>query len=114
MDCFEEQLEEHYKKSSFIIRPVNYDGECTRPILSDDEMIRILEFRGTGINRNFIEILTYIEEHNFNATCSNHDNDGKPGYTWIKPIWADEYIIHNNINVTYKDGDILFKKYKST
>lgn len=91
------------RESLFKIKPIVIRGRLHEPLICEKRMIRILEFKGTGEKRRFLDLVREIDEMGYQNMLSLWDGVEKP-YLWI-----DEYIIQNNFQVTFEKDDVIVR-----
>lgn len=101
-------IDEEMGKLTLKVRDIMYNGEPHKWCLSEDRFYRILEFKGTGEKRKFMDIATELEILGIDAI-----SDGLKNRTKIKVYpWLDDYIIDNNFQIEFEKDDVIYNKSK--
>lgn len=98
---FRRQYQEILSKAQFVVRPLD---NCTE-FGSDECILRLLNFKGTGEKRKFSEVqleyAKYVDMWWDNLWSGGPKRDRK---------WIDAFVMERNYQVTYADGDITLKR----
>lgn len=98
------RAEKRFKYRTIIVR-----GEPYSPLISDHNMVKILEFKGTGEKRKFMDIVADVEQMMFNEYLRIIGTDNDEVYNPKNAPKLHEYIIENNFQVVYEKGDIVVR-----
>lgn len=88
-------------ESPFRFRTILVNGKPHDPLICEKRMARILEFKGTGEKRYFLDIYKEIEEMALREMLRAWGKGDIKHTPWI-----DEYIIQNNIQVIFGKDDV--------
>lgn len=100
-DAFDASAKRLREESLFLYRTILIHGKPHQPMICEKRMIKILEFKGTGVKRDFLEIYREVEEMALGEMGKMWDGNGFKHIPWI-----DEYIIQNNIQVVFGKDDV--------
>ncbi len=112
-DDFSEAVEKAGKRlraeKVFQYKTIEVRGEPYSPLIPDEVMIAILNFKGTGEKRKFYDLVKQVEQMLFDEYLRILTNDDE----WYNPENAPnlyKYIVQNNFQVIFEKGDISVRK----
>lgn len=92
------------EESAFKFKAVIIRGKPYELLIDDWRIIKILEFKGTGEKRTFLDLVKELKEINY-KNLEKHWDDGN--FEYIPRL--DEYIMQNNFQVVFGKDDIIVK-----
>ena len=82
-----------------------YTGSLYEYPESDKDIIRILEFKGTGEKRKFMDVLTEY----LNRNLQRLDDILEDNYPISEPCWLYDYIASKNYQLEFEKDDIMLR-----
>ncbi len=102
-----ERQEAINKLFSFKIKPLEYQGQVVDTLIKDEEMESILRFKGSGSTVYFMDVVRAVWELNSDILEKQMSGEStRPCFTHL------EYIVANNLQVTYKLDDVIVRRSK--
>lgn len=95
-------------QNRFKYKTIMIRGEPYEPLIPEDEMLRILQFKGTGEKKKFTDAIKEAEALIFNEFVRAIKND----VDFRRTPWLDEYIIENNFQIIFEKDDVIVRKSK--
>ena len=82
-----------------------YDGRLYEQPCSDEDVIKILEFRGTGEKRKFMDVLREFVIRDLRSIENFIDDN----YPTEEHLWLYDYIASKNYQLEFEKDDIMLR-----
>lgn len=108
-DALEKSTARLREENLFQYKDIVIDGKIHSPIICEKRMLRILNFKGSGPKMKFFDIYRIVDEL-FDKELERCWNKGG----LKQSPWIDDFIIDNNIQVIFEEGDVKLKISKTS
>ena len=107
MALYEERNERIRKLFSFKIRDIEFQGSFKTILITDQEILEILNFKGTGDKRKFMDVIKEVYKMNWELM----EEEFNSGNVTREHVKYSDYIRDNDIRLVFEDGDLKTRNY---